>query len=324
MGCAGAIAKCRTPTERNDPVIRIRTMPCPKYVERYRIDRPEKFRLADVDPGDTCDLDLDKDDAKEILAKDIKRLAELQERLYAHDRWSLLVILQAMDTAGKDGVIKHVMSGLNPQGCEVHPFKAPSAQELDHDFLWRAARVLPERGRIGIFTRSHYEEVLVVRVHPEILARQKLPAELVTGRIWEQRFEAIRNFEHHLVRNGTIVLKFFLHISREEQRERFLARIDDPAKRWKFSMGDVAERKLWDRYMAAFQDAIRKTSTAEAPWFVVPANKKWFSRLVVSAAMIDALERLDLHFPKVEGAALEELKRAREALVAEEARGKKR
>jgi PPK2 family polyphosphate:nucleotide phosphotransferase len=295
----------------------------PRHVERYRVDKPDKFRLADFDPDDTCDLNIDKDDAKEILARDVKRLAELQERLYANDRWSLLVVLQAMDSAGKDGVIKHVMSGINPQGCEVHPFKAPSARELDHDFLWRVASALPERGRIGIFNRSHYEEVLVVRVHPEILARQKLPPRLVTGRIWDERYESIRDFEQHLARNGTIVLKFFLHISKEEQRKRFLARLDDPAKRWKFSMGDVGERKLWERYMECYEDTIRHTSTKDAPWFVVPANKKWFSRLVVAAAMIDALERLDLQFPKVEGAALEELKKAREALTAEASKGKR-
>jgi PPK2 family polyphosphate:nucleotide phosphotransferase len=293
-----------------------------RYAERYRIDRPERFRLADFDPEDCGDLDIDKDEAKEILAEDVKKLAELQERLYAHDRWSLLIVLQAMDTAGKDGVIKHVMSGINPQGCQVHPFKAPSPEELDHDFLWRVARALPERGRIGIFNRSHYEEVLVVRVHPEILAKQKLPPEFNGERLWQERYASIRAFEQHLAANGTVILKFFLHISKEEQRERFLARIDDPAKRWKFSMNDVAERKLWDRYMQAYEDTIRNTSTKVAPWFVVPANKKWFSRLVVAAAMIDALERLDLQFPKVEGEALRELKDAREALMAEAPKGK--
>jgi PPK2 family polyphosphate:nucleotide phosphotransferase len=297
-------------------------MPCPPYVERYRIDKPDKFRLAGFDPADTCDLDIDKDEAKDILAKDVKKLAELQERLYANDRWSLLVVLQAMDTAGKDGVIKHVMSGINPQGCQVHPFKAPSPEELDHDFLWRVARALPERGRIGIFNRSHYEEVLVVRVHPEILARQKLPQELAGERIWQERYASIRAFEQHLAVNGTIILKFFLHISKEEQRQRFLARIEEPGKRWKFSMGDVAERKLWNRYLEAYEDAIRSTSTPQAPWYVVPADKKWFSRLVVAAAMIDALERLDLQFPKVEGDALRELKGAREALLAEAPKGK--
>jgi len=293
----------------------------PNYVERYRIDKPGKFRLADFDSADTCDLDIDKDEAKEILANDVKKLAELQDRLYANDRWSMLVVLQAMDTAGKDGVIKHVMSGVNPQGCQVHPFKAPSPEELDHDFLWRVAHALPERGRIGIFNRSHYEEVLVVRVHAEILAQQKLPPELVTDRIWEQRFASISAFEQHLAANGTVILKFFLHISREEQRQRFLARIEDPAKRWKFSMGDVAERKLWDRYMDAYEDMIRNTSSKDAPWYVVPADKKWFSRLVVAAAMIDALERLDLQYPKLEGDAVRDLKIARETLIAE-AKGK--
>jgi len=294
----------------------------PKHVDRYRIDKPEKFRLTDFDPADTCDLDIDKDEAKEILAKDVKKLAELQERLYAHDRWSMLIVLQAMDTAGKDGVIKHVMSGINPQGCQVHPFKAPSTEELDHDFLWRVARALPERGRIDIFNRSHYEEVLVARAHPEILARQKLPPELVGDRLWQERFASIRAFERHLAANGTVILKFFLHISKEEQRERFLARIDEPGKRWKFSMSDVAERKLWDRYQDAYEDAIRNTSAKEAPWYVVPADKKWFSRLVVAAAMIDALEQLDLQFPKVEGDALRELKSARQALMAETPKGK--
>jgi PPK2 family polyphosphate:nucleotide phosphotransferase len=289
-----------------------------KLIKRYRIDDPEHFKLAAFDPADTGGLDLDKDNAKAMLVQDVERLAKLQERLYAHDRWALLVVLQAMDAAGKDGVIKHVMSGVNPQGCEVHPFKAPNAEELDHDFLWRAAIRVPERGRIGIFNRSHYEEVLVVRVHPELLTRQKLPDAVVGKDIWKQRFEDIRGFERHLARNGVAVVKFFLHVSKEEQRQRLLARVDEPAKRWKFSMTDITERKLWDKYMDAYDDMIRATSREEAPWYVVPADHKWFARLVVAAAMIDALETLDLEYPKVKGKALEELQQVRAALVAEE------
>ena len=289
-----------------------------KLIKRYRIDDPEHFKLAAFDPADTGGLDLDKDNSKAMLEQDVERLAKLQERLYAHDRWALLVVLQAMDAAGKDGVIKHVMSGVNPQGCEVHPFKAPNAEELDHDFLWRVAMRLPQRGRIGIFNRSHYEEVLVVRVHPEMLAQQKLPKQVVGKDIWKQRFKDIRGFERHLARNGVAVVKFFLHISKEEQRQRLLARVDEPAKRWKFSMTDIAERKLWDKYMDAYEDAIRATSREEAPWYVVPADHKWFARLVVAAAMIDALDALDLEYPKVEGKALVELQQVRAALVAEE------
>jgi PPK2 family polyphosphate:nucleotide phosphotransferase len=285
-----------------------------KLIKRFRIDDPDRFKLSEFDCADTCGLDFDKHDGKALLAKDVGRLAELQELLYAHDKWALLVVLQAMDTAGKDGVIKHVMSGVNPQGCEVHPFKAPSAEELDHDFLWRAARLLPARGHIGIFNRSHYEEVLVVRVHPELLERQKLPAAVTGKDIWKQRYKDIRAFERHLGRNGIAVIKFFLHVSKDEQRRRLLARIDEPAKRWKFSMGDIAERELWDKYMDAYQDMIRATSREEAPWYVVPADHKWFARLVVAAAMVDNLERLDLEFPKVEGQALKELLEVRAAL----------
>ncbi len=289
----------------------------PKLVKRFRIDDPDRFRLADFDCADTCELDLDKDDAKAILAADIARLAELQKRLYADGHWAVLVVLQGMDASGKDGVISHVMTGLNPQGCEVRAFKAPSEEELVHDFLWRTAIRLPERGRIGIFNRSHYEEVLVVRVHPEFLRRQKLPDKLEAKDIWDHRFKSIRTFERHLARNGVAVLKFFLHVSREEQRKRLLARLDEPHKRWKFSMGDVAERALWDKYMAAYEDMIRATSTEEAPWHVVPADNKPFARLVVAAALIEALEALDLEFPKIEGAALDELQKVRAALVAE-------
>jgi PPK2 family polyphosphate:nucleotide phosphotransferase len=295
-----------------------------KLLRRFRIDRPAAFRLASIDPADCCGLDIQKDEAKTMLKDGAKRLARLQEMLYAHDRWSVLVIFQAMDAAGKDSVVKHVMSGVNPQGCQVFSFKAPSGHELDHDFLWRHALSLPERGRIGIFNRSHYEEVLVVRVHRELLARQKLPPELVTGSIWRQRFESIRDFERHLVRNGTVVLKFFLHVSRDEQRKRFLERIDDPAKNWKFSMGDVAERKHWNDYMHAYEDVIRNTSRPGAPWYVVPADNQWFSRIVVAAALIDALEGLDLHFPRLPPAAKRELAQARRALVREPAQRRPR
>ena len=286
-----------------------------KIIKRFRIDKPDKFRLSDYDPADTCGLDIEKAEAKAMLADGVERLAALQEKLYAHNRWAVLAVFQAMDTAGKDGAIKHVMSGVNPQGCQVHAFKAPSSEELDHDFLWRLAKALPERGRIGIFNRSHYEEVLVVRVHPEFLARQRLPR--VPKDIWQERFKSIREFERHLARNGVVILKFFLHISREEQRERFLARLEDPAKRWKFEMGDVAERKLWDKYMHAYEDAIRHTSRPEAPWYVVPANNKPFARLVIAEAIVEAMEGLKLEFPKVEGAALKELEKVRRALLAE-------
>jgi PPK2 family polyphosphate:nucleotide phosphotransferase len=288
-----------------------------KHIKQYRIDNPDRFRLASCDTADTCGIAHDKKGGKAMLAKDIERLAELQERLYAHDRWALLVVLQGMDTAGKDGVIKHVMSAINPQGCDVHPFKAPSEDELAHDFLWRAAKRLPQRGRVGIFNRSYYEETLVLRVHPELLGREKLPEQVIGKDIWEKRFHDIRAFERHLANSGVVVLKFFLHISKEEQRQRLLARLEEPAKRWKFSMGDIAERKLWDKYMAAYEDMIRATSRPEAPWHVVPADHKWFGRLVVAGAIVDALERLDLALPKVEGAALEELKKVEDALKAE-------
>jgi PPK2 family polyphosphate:nucleotide phosphotransferase len=289
-----------------------------KLSKRFRIDDPDQFRLASFDPADTGGLDLDKDEAKAVLAEDLDRLSDLQERLYADDRWSLLIVLQAMDAAGKDGVIKHVMTGLNPQGCLVHAFKAPSSSELDHDFLWRAAQYMPARGNIGIFNRSHYEEVLVVRVHPELLERQRIPKELVGKDIWKQRFKSIRAFERHIARNGTVVLKFFLHVSKEEQRRRFLDRLERPAKRWKFSMGDVAERKLWNKYMAAYEDMIRATSRPCAPWYVVPADHKPFARLVVAKAMIEALEGLDLKFPRVDPAALKEMEKVRKALLAED------
>ena len=284
---------------------------------KYRIDNPEKFRLTDIDPGDTAGLAIDKDDAKDLLQESIRKLADYQEMLYAQDRWSVLAIFQAMGAAGKDGAIKHVMSGINPQGCQVYSFKAPTSHELDHDFMWRTTIATPERGRIGIFNRSYYEEVLVVRAHPEILAKQKIPPQLVTKDIWKQRYEDIRDFEKFQARNGMLILKFFLHVSKEEQAKRFLGRIDDPAKNWKFNLGDVAERKLWDDYMRYYEETIRETSRAHAPWFVVPADKKWFTRLVVASALVEGLEGLDLHFPLVDDATRDELKKSRVLLAAE-------
>ena len=282
---------------------------------RFRIDKPGKFRLSKHDPAECGGLTIDKAEAKAMLAEGVERLTDLQQRLYANDRWSVLIVLQAMDAAGKDGLIKHVMSGLNPQGVSVASFKQPSQEELDHDFLWRVAQRLPERGRIGIFNRSHYEEVLVVRVHPELMQRQKLPPELNGKNIWKHRFDDIRAFEQHLARNGTLILKFFLNVSRDEQRKRFLERIEEPDKRWKFSMGDVTERKLWPKYMQAYEDMIRETSRDYAPWYVVPADNKWFTRIVVAAAIVEAIENLKLDYPKIEGKALKELQAARRALL---------
>jgi PPK2 family polyphosphate:nucleotide phosphotransferase len=288
-----------------------------KIAKRFRIDKPAKFRLSDHDPADCCGLSIDKDDAKAMLKEGVARLSDLQEKLYANNKWSVLVVFQAMDAAGKDSVIKHVMSGINPQGVQVHSFKQPSEEELDHDFLWRVGKALPERGRIGIFNRSHYEEVLTVRVHREYMDKQRLPDAVLGKKIWQHRFDDIRAFERHLARNGTLVLKFFLNVSLDEQRKRFLERIDEPGKRWKFSIGDVIERKLWPEYMAAYEEAIRETSRDEAPWYVVPADNKWFTRLIVAGAMAQAMEGLDLAYPKVEGKALEELQAAKKALEAE-------
>jgi PPK2 family polyphosphate:nucleotide phosphotransferase len=285
-------------------------------LKRFEATPGGRFRLADRDPADTHGV-RSKADAERRLAESIGIMRRLQERLYANDRWSLLIVLQAMDAAGKDSTIEHVMSGLNPQGCEVHSFKAPSDEELDRDFLWRTSLRLPRRGHIGIFNRSYYEEVLVVRVHPEALQRQKLPPSLVTKRIWEHRCEDINNHEQYLTRNGVIVRKIFLHISKEEQQRRFLARLERPEKQWKFSMHDVAERKLWGKYMRAYEDAIRATSTAHAPWYVVPADHKWFSRLVVSRIIIDALDDLELKFPACDRAHKRELERVRRALETE-------
>ena len=293
-----------------------------RIIKRFRIDHPDKFRLADIDPGDTCGLDIDKAEAKAIIAKSIQQLARRQDVLYAHNRWAVLSIFQAMDAAGKDSAIKHVMSGVNPQGCQVFSFKAPSHEELDHDFLWRTNVRLPERGRIGIFNRSYYEEVLVVRVHRELLERQKLPDEVVGKNIWQWRFQSINALEQHLARNGTRIVKFHLRISKEEQRKRFLDRLDEPGKRWKFSMDDIKERALWDKYMDAYEDMIRATSTPQARWYVVPADNKWFARLLVAAVMVEELEGLDLEYPKVGGPLLKELRNVRRALEAEGKSGK--
>jgi PPK2 family polyphosphate:nucleotide phosphotransferase len=287
-----------------------------KFIDPYRVTKGKRFRLKDVDPDDTRGLKSDqKDEAKAVLAQGIEWLAEEQDKLYAQDRWSVLLVFQAMDAAGKDGTIKHVMSGVNPQGCQVYSFKQPSPEELDHDFLWRYVKCLPERGRIGIFNRSYYEEVLVVRVHEAILARQKLPPEVLGKRIWAERLRDIAAFEDYLTRQGTIVLKFFLHVSRKEQKKRFMERLDQPEKNWKFSPADVHERQYWDDYMTAFEDAIRATATKRAPWFVVPADNKWFTRLVVAAAVVEALEKLDLEYPKVDAAKRKELAAARAALL---------
>ncbi len=292
-------------------------MKLPKILKACRVDKPGRFRLADCDPAETFGLDIAKDDVKTMLAEGIEQLSALQERLYAEGRWAVLIVLQAMDAAGKDGVVKHVMSGVNPLGCEVHAFKQPSDEELAHDFFWRTTVRLPPRGIIGIFNRSYYEEVLVVRVHPDLLARQKLPPSVVGHALWKHRFKAIRDYEHHLARNGMLILKFHLHISKEEQRRRFLARIDEPAKRWKFSMADVHERKRWDDYMAAYEDMIRETSTDYAPWYVVPADHKQVSWLTVAGAIIDGIAKLGPEPPKVTGAKLKELKSVERALRAE-------
>jgi PPK2 family polyphosphate:nucleotide phosphotransferase len=288
-----------------------------KMLSQYRIEVPGKFRLKDMNPDDSFGLKLSKDEAKEELKDVVQSISKYQEMLYAQDEWSLLVILQAMDAAGKDSVLENVMSGINPQGCQVTSFKAPTSLELDHDWLWRTTVALPERGRIGVFNRSYYEEVLVVRVHPEILAKQRVPKALVGKDVWQERFEDIRSFEQHMARNGTKILKFFLNVSKEEQKKRFLERIDEPDKNWKFNAGDVAERGLWDKYMEAYEDTIRNTSADHAPWYVVPADKKWFTRLVVAHAINDALAGLGLSYPKVDAAALEEMKKAREVLSKE-------
>ena len=284
-----------------------------RLIDRYRITNGEKFRLKTIDPDDDGPKGLKKE-ADERRAEGLAQLSRAQEKLYAQDQWGLLLVFQAMDGAGKDSTIRHVMSGVNPQGVQVYSFKAPSHEELDHDYLWRCARCLPERGRIGIFNRSYYEETLVVRVHPEFLKAQRIPAALSSKNIWSDRFEDINAWERYLTRNGIAIRKFFLHVSKEEQRQRFLSRLEEPKKNWKFSERDVEERKLWPQYMKAYEDMIRHTATEHAPWFVVPADHKWFMRLVVAEAVVDALDSLDLHFPKVDSARRIELEAARIAL----------
>ena len=284
--------------------------------KKFRVDGKGKFRLEDHDTGDTGEYE-SKKEGEARLKEGVERLRELQELLYAQDRYALLLVFQAMDAAGKDSTIEHVMSGVNPQGCQVFSFKAPSAEELDHDFLWRTTRCLPERGRIGIFNRSYYEEVLVVRVHPGILAGQKLPPEAVTADIWKQRYQDIVAFERYIGRNGVVVRKFFLNVSKEEQRKRFLARLDEPGKNWKFALGDVEERAHWDAYMKAYQDCIAETATPEAPWYVIPADHKWFMRLAVAEIVVEALEEMKLAFPELDDKKRKELEEARRLLEAE-------
>jgi PPK2 family polyphosphate:nucleotide phosphotransferase len=288
-----------------------------KYIDPFRITKGEGFRLADFDPGDTCGLKLGKGEASELLQSGTEWLAEEQSMLYAQDGWSVLLVFQAMDAAGKDGTIKHVMSGVNPQGCQVYSFKQPSREELAHDFLWRYAKRMPKRGRIGIFNRSYYEEVLVVRVHDDMLERQGIPSQFIGERVWDERLADIARFENYLVRQGTIILKFFLHVSRQEQKKRFLERLDNPEKNWKFSAADIRERKFWDNYMRAFEEAIRATASKQAPWFVVPADNKWFTRLLVAAAIVEAVEKLDLIYPKVDAEERKALVAARADLVRE-------
>lgn len=292
-----------------------------RYITPFRYDGSGKFHLKDHKTNEKGDLDKEK--ALALLDANKKRLIEFQERLYAQDRWSVLIVFQAMDAGGKDSAIKAIFEGINPQGCEVTAFKAPSSKELDHDFLWRHVVALPERGHIGIFNRSHYEECLVTRVHPEILAKEKLPPKLVTKHIWKERFEDISAFERYLCRNGTVVLKFFLNVSKEEQRQRFLDRLEQPAKQWKFSMDDIKERALWPRYQAVYQDIVRHTATPHAPWYVVPADHKWFARVVIGSVINATLERLDLRFPRADKASLEEFEQVRKALEKEGTGGKK-
>ena len=286
-----------------------------EVIARFRIDKGSDFKLGD--PKDMGGLDIEKPQGEELLAAAVKQLSELQERLYAQGRWAVLAILQGLDTAGKDGVIKYVLSGINPQGCEVHSFKQPSSLELAHDFLWRTTLALPARGIVGVFNRSYYEETVVVRVHRELLGKQNLPQKLVTGDIWKERYEDINNFELHLARSGTVPVKFFLHISKEEQLQRLLARISDPSKRWKFALHDVEERKLWDEFIKVYEDTIRHTATKHAPWYVIPADRKWFARLIAATVLVERMEALDLQYPKLDEAELRELKKAEATLLAE-------
>lgn len=288
-----------------------------KYIERYIITKGKGFRLKNYDPRDTCGLDVRKDEASELLQQGTDWLAEEQDMLYAQDRWSLLLVFQAMDAAGKDSTIKHVMSGVNPQGCQVFSFKQPSREELSHDFMWRYSQCLPERGRIGIFNRSYYEEVLIVRVHEEILRKQKIPQAFVSKRIWDERLTDIAHFEDYLTRQGVIILKFFLQVSRQQQKKRFMKRLSNPEKNWKFSASDVHERKFWGGYMRAYEQAIRATASKHAPWFVVPADRKWFTRLVVASAIVETVEQLDLTYPKVGPEKKKELAKAQAALARE-------
>ncbi|HEY1372004.1 MAG TPA: polyphosphate kinase 2 family protein [Candidatus Binatia bacterium] len=287
-----------------------------EVAEPFRVTN-DKFRLKDIDPDDTLDFTSeDKPRGKEVLSEGIELLAELQDRLYAQDNWAMLLIFQAMDAAGKDGAIKHVMSGVNPQGCQVYSFKSPTSEDLDHDYMWRCIKCMPERGRIGIFNRSYYEETLVVRVHKDFLEKQKIPPELMSKDIWNERFQDIRGFERYQSRNGVCIRKFFLHVSNKEQKKRFLERIEEPEKNWKFSANDANERKYWDDYMEAYEDMIRNTATKAAPWYVVPADNKWFTRVVVAAAVIEALDDLDLKYPKVADSKLKELAAAKKELLA--------
>ena len=292
------------------------------FLKRFRIEGGRGFRLKDFDPADTHGFK-SKQKAEDRLAHDIERLSDLQQKLYAQDRWALLVVLQAMDAAGKDGTVKHVMSGVNPEGCDVVSFKTPTPEELDHDYLWRTTLRLPERGRIGIFNRSYYEDVLILRVHPELLETNKLPPSLISGKVWKERYEDINAYERHLARNGTVILKFFLHLSREEQLKRFLARLDHPEKNWKFSLADVRERGYWKKYQKAYEEAIRTTATRRAPWYVVPADHKWFARLVVAAAIVDQLHALHLSYPVIDKDKRRELAAAKETLLGESDRGAK-
>lgn len=284
--------------------------------DRYRVASGRNFRLKDFDPDDTWKLK-SKEQADDLLEHSLERLCEMQGRLYAQNEWALLLIFQAMDAAGKDGTIKHVMSGINPQGCQVYSFKVPSTEELDHDFLWRSTKCLPERGRIGIFNRSYYEETLVVRVHKEFLANEKLPSKLVTKNIWKERFEDIAGFERYLGRNGIIVRKFYLNVSKDEQKERFLKRLDEPKKNWKFSAADIRERQCWPQYMEAYEDTIAHTATEDAPWYIVPADHKWFTRLVVASVIVETLDSLKLKFPEVRPEVRKEFAAARAALAKE-------
>ena len=285
-----------------------------KLAKNYRVESGKNFRLKDFDPADTGNLQ-SKDHAGDALQQGIARTAELQDKLYAQDKWAVLLIFQAMDAAGKDGIIKHVMTGINPQGCQVHSFKVPTGSELEHDFLWRTTCALPDRGHIGIFNRSYYEEVLVVRVHPEILKSQKTPDSLIGKNIWDERFEDICGFERHMARSGTVIRKFFLNVSKKEQKKRFLARLEEPEKNWKFSAGDIHERKCWDDYQKAYEEMISNTASEDAPWYVVPADNKWFTRLVVSAVVVDTLESLDLSYPTVDPGKREELEAAKKLLL---------